>query len=157
MICIHHIIMMKLVPQVALRALFVLLFAFSSPSGLGASEASYDITGSWKNQRGSTITITAVNGYLFAGRYTSSVGNVSGSYLLYGQFDPSSAVISWNVNWHNSESNAHSMTGWIGQYFPSGAGEGESIYTNWLLTSQVGAQRDFWQGTRVGSDTFHRN
>lgn len=102
----------------------------------------------WKNQRGSTMTINV-----------DSFGNVTGQYIneapdtgCHGSPYPlvgrtTGNFIAFSVAWNNATENCNSTTGWAG-YAQANGGNIE-IITNWNLA---------YQGTsptiEQGSDTF---
>lgn len=115
-----------------------------------------NLTGIWRNQLNSTLTVSQRGRGLLVGDYRSGVGVPPAvSYAVFGMYDEGTNLIYWRVLWRNNVSNFNSSTVWIGQYFPA-EGNGDIIVTNWLLTSQVKSSRDSWGSTRVGSDTFVR-
>ena len=103
------------------------------------------------------MTIGASGGQL-SGEYYSAVGDAKYEYELAGRYNTQPASggqsCAWAVAWTNPYGNAHSSTGWTGQYQTDEFGE-EEIYTLWLLASEMSPQND-WQSTRVGQDTFTR-
>ncbi|NUT51098.1 MAG: hypothetical protein HOV94_27910 [Saccharothrix sp.] len=117
------------------------------------------ITGTWFNQLGSKMVVTAVPGGNLTGTYESAVGNAENTYELRGRYDaePSATTagvtLGWTVNWRNAYRNAHSTATWSGQYY---GGAQERIVTRWLLVSST-APVDEWGSTRVGQDTFTRD
>ncbi|MFT7836988.1 avidin/streptavidin family protein [Saccharothrix sp. BKS2] len=116
------------------------------------------ITGSWYNQLGSEMVITAGPGGTLTGTYESAVGNAENTYVLRGRYDTqplatgAGTTLGWTVTYRNSYRNAHSTATWSGQYF---GGAQERIVTHWLLTSST-LPADEWSATRVGKDSFSR-
>ena len=47
----------------------------------------------------------------------------------------------------------HSTTTWSGLFFDDNAGKPARIITQWLLTRST-EERDIWESTHVGNDTF---
>ena len=114
------------------------------------------LSGTWYNQLGSKMILTASGGGL-SGTYESAVGNAENTYILTGRYDtdpPSGkgTSIGWVVTFQNKTRNAHSTTTWSGQYFGTG---GERILTHWLLTSST-LPKDVWKSTNLGTDIFIR-
>ncbi|MFC6092996.1 avidin/streptavidin family protein [Saccharothrix lopnurensis] len=153
--------------QVLAVALAVLLSAISisasaaeAPQGhtRQAERQLSSITGTWFNQLGSKLVVTAEPDGDLAGTYESAVGNAESTYVLNGRYDTAplttgaGTTLGWTVTWRNAYRNAHSTTTWSGQYF---AGAQERIVTHWLLTSST-LPADEWGATRVGKDTFTR-
>lgn len=119
------------------------------------------ISGTWYNELGSTMILTADATGGLSGRYNSAVGRAQDFYVLTGRYDtnpPSDTGISlaWTVAFHNSFRNAHSTSGWSGQYFDEDDEEGERIITHWLLTTSSTSE-SVWSSTNIGTDTFTRN
>lgn len=115
------------------------------------------ITGTWYNQLGSTMIITASPDGSLTGTYESAVGNAENRYVLVGRYDTagvagSGTALGWAVAWRNEFRNAHSATTWSGQYF---GGDSPRITTKWLLTSGT-TPADEWRSTLVGADFFTR-
>jgi plastocyanin len=104
--------------------------------------------GTWYNELGSTMTLTAVGGNI-QGVYQSGVG-AEGTFQLTGSYDPSNEpniAIGFVVTWANAYNNYHSVTGWSGQI------QGGTIVATWLLTSETN-NGDDWKSTLVGKDIF---
>lgn len=119
-----------------------------------------DISGTWYNELGSTMSITANSDGSLSGTYCSAVGDARYEYSLSGRYDtaPASGGLSagWTVAWLNSYGNAHSTTSWTGQYQTDPNSGNEEIYTFWFLVSESPPSQD-WSATNVGQDTFTRN
>jgi len=115
-------------------------------------------SGVWYNELGSKMTLVADKNGGLSGTYESAVGVAVDKYILAGRYDASpptdgrGLTIAWAVSFRNDELNAHSTTGWSGQYFHDGT---ERILTHWLLTTST-LPKDVWKSTRVGHDTFTR-
>ena len=123
----------------------------AAPEGVVASP----ITGTWYNQLGSTMVVTAHPDGTLIGTYESAVGNAENRYALVGRYDTapvagSGTALGWSVAWRNEFRNAHSATTWSGQFF---GGTSPRITTKWLLTSGT-TPADEWRSTLVGADTF---
>ncbi|MGW1074422.1 avidin/streptavidin family protein [Streptomyces sp. NPDC002537] len=115
------------------------------------------ITGTWYNELGSTMIVTANADGGLTGTYESAVGNAQNRYVLTGRYDDAASdsggtALGWTVGWHNEYRNAHSATTWSGQYF---GGDKARISTQWLLTSGT-TNADEWRSTMVGHDLFGR-
>lgn len=117
------------------------------------ASACYLMSGVWVNELGSTAYIQAHSktGEL-TGYYTTAVGNASGNYELRGSFqvdacDPTFAFV---VTWQNAASQSNSTTAWSGVFING------TLYTTWLLTSQVSSSADVWQATKIGSNVFYK-
>ncbi|ASO20246.1 hypothetical protein FHR81_000069 [Actinoalloteichus hoggarensis] len=124
--------------------------AAESPSTVG-------ITGTWYNQLGSIMVITAGTDGSLTGTYESAVGNAENTYVLTGRYDTDSPTgqgipLGWVVAYENSFRNAHSVATWSGQYFD---GTEERINTQWILTSST-TPADEWTSARLGHDEFSR-
>lgn len=115
------------------------------------------ITGTWYNQLGSTLIVTATEDGGLTGTYESAVGNAQNRYVLTGRYDTaptggSGTALGWTVGWRNEYRDAHSATTWSGQFF---GGDKARITTQWLLTSGT-TEANEWQSTMVGHDLFGR-
>ena len=130
------------------------------------------LSGTWYNELGSTMTLTADGTGGLTGQYNSAVGNAEDFYVLTGRYDadppsssssgvePEGTSIGWVVTYRNAKLNAHSTASWSGQYFAgdsdgSEGGSGETILTHWLLTTSS-TTADVWSSTNIGTDTFTR-
>jgi hypothetical protein len=117
------------------------------------------LTGTWYNELGSKMILTANSSGGLTGSYNSAVGKAEDFYVLVGRFDSfpptdgSGVSVGWAVTYRNDKLNAHSTATWSGQYFNDGSGE--RILTNWLLTSSTPANA-VWKSTNIGHDTFTR-
>jgi hypothetical protein len=110
-----------------------------------------DFSGSWANELGSTMTITA-QGSQVTGTYQSAVsgggGPVTGTLQGYANGDLISFVVLWP---------AAAITAWVGQLVPS-AGP-EILQTLWQMTTNT-AEGDepagIWNSIYAGADQFVR-
>ncbi|TFK96779.1 tamavidin1 [Pterulicium gracile] len=120
---------------------------------------SVNVTGTWFNQLGSQMQLTAFADGSLTGRYSSAVGNAVNSYTLVGRFDTSApsgkgTTLGFDVTWKNKDLNAHSSTTWSGQFFSGNStGTGPVILTQWLLTRSTTLE-DLWNSVTVGHDEF---
>ncbi|PPQ65800.1 hypothetical protein CVT26_000390 [Gymnopilus dilepis] len=115
------------------------------------------LSGTWYNELGSTMTLTADGSGGLTGKYNSAVGEAEDFYILTGRYDadpPSGkgTSVGWVVTFRNSKLNAHSTSTWSGQYF---GGTNETILTHWLLTTSS-TPANVWSSTNIGTDTFTR-
>ena len=114
------------------------------------------LAGTWYNELGSKMDlIVDPNGGL-SGTYYSAVGKAEYTYDLAGRYDAQpppneGTTLAWTVTFRNSTLNAHSTTGWSGQFFANP----ERILTHWLLTRSTTTE-DVWNSTNLGTDTFTR-
>jgi hypothetical protein len=118
------------------------------------------ISGTWFNELGSVMNITAETDGSLSRRYCSAVGTAINFYNLVGRFDsaPQTGVgvsIGWVVSYQNSQLNAHSTASWSGQFFAGSQFINQTILTQWLLTSST-TQPNVWESTQVGHDEFTR-
>jgi Avidin family len=143
-------------------AMMLTVLTVSASASAGAQEAvqaaPQAITGTWYNQLGSIMIVTATGDGGLTGTYESAVGNAENKYVLTGRYDNAPATdgsgtaLGWTVAWRNEFRNAHSVTTWSGQYF---GGDQERIITQWLLTSGTTSANE-WRSTLVGHDLFTR-
>ncbi|XP_058720581.1 avidin-like [Poecile atricapillus] len=136
--------------------LLVLFLALAS-SDLSTQLCS--LTGTWKNDLGSNMTILEIseNGD-FAGSYYTAVSDTSEeikqSPLLGSQHQPNllkQPTFGFTVHWTFSDS----ITVFTGQCFVDEDGK-EVLKTMWLLRSHADKRRDDWNATLVGYNEFKR-
>ena len=113
---------------------------------------SVDFTGTWKNQRDSTLELRVVGG-IVSGRFESGVGDdgqplwveVSGRVL--------EDVITFNAVYPRHQT----VVAWVGQHtVESGV---EKIKTHWIHTTNIPDDQEqewMWFANRIGSDVFTR-
>ncbi|KAF8824331.1 hypothetical protein HHX47_DHR8000445 [Lentinula edodes] len=129
-----------------------------APTTLTSRQSGSTLSGSWINERGATMILTADKNGGLTGQYNSAVGNATKFYNLTGRFDtlpPSDAGISvgWVLDWKNDLLNDHAVTTWSGQYFDND--NPETILTRWLLTISS-SQADVGESILTGRDEFIR-
>jgi hypothetical protein len=137
--------------SVAWLLLLLLLFGLAV---LAARAAPVPLLGLWRNQLGSVMTITNVDGDGgFQGVYHRAVGRTPGTMPLAGRYHTfgNHSVVGWTVAWKYA--GGTSVTAWSGQYF---GGAPEEIHTTWLLTEAVATLQDSWGATRTSVDLFVR-
>ncbi|APU14822.1 MULTISPECIES: avidin/streptavidin family protein [Actinoalloteichus] len=150
------------------RRTFAVIFAalftlFASTAGAaeapesGGPPSTVGITGTWYNQLGSTMVITAGTDGSLSGTYESAVGNAENTYVLTGRYDTDSPTgqgipLGWVVAYENTFRNAHSVATWSGQYFDEAE---DRINTQWILTSSSTPANE-WSSARLGHDEFSR-
>ncbi|KAK6978183.1 avidin family protein [Favolaschia claudopus] len=106
-------------------------------------QAGFDYTqlsGTWHNELGSIMTLTADKNGGLTGTYNSAVGEAQDAYILTGRFDTApladeGVALGWAVSF-SAEGDAM-----------------KTILTQWLLTSGTKAG-DVWESTLVGHDEF---
>ncbi|NUT49434.1 MAG: hypothetical protein HOV94_19310 [Saccharothrix sp.] len=145
----------RIVAAVVAVLLGGLVVSASASAGAGEVGAAASITGTWYNQFGSTMIVTAKPDGSLVGTYESAVGNAESRYVLAGRYDTASVdgvgtTLAWTVSWRNDFRNAHSATAWSGQFF---GGDKARITTKWLLASSTTPANE-WQSTLVGGDVF---
>ncbi|NXG00968.1 AVID protein, partial [Sakesphorus luctuosus] len=125
----------------------------------GLSVEKCNLTGRWKNDLGSNMTISAVDEKgNFTGSYNTSVADTPNKIQLsplvgfqhltnpIGQ-----PTFGFTVNWTFSDS----ITVFTGQCFVDKNGK-EVLKTMWLLRSRVDNIENDWKATRVGTNEFTR-
>ncbi|KAG6921034.1 avidin-like, partial [Chelydra serpentina] len=118
------------------------------------------LSGSWKNELGSNMTISAVNADGgFTGSYhtavTASDKRIQLSPLKGSQKHTSQRkqpTFGFTVSWTFS----NSITVFVGQCFVDDK-QKETLKTMWLLREEVGSRGADWKATRVGTNVFTRN
>ncbi|KAJ8518249.1 hypothetical protein ONZ45_g4689 [Pleurotus djamor] len=113
------------------------------------------ISGTWYNELGSRMELTANTDGSLTGSYFSAVGGVPKAYPLSGRYNlkvPSGqgVAIGWAVSYEVEEKGIHSVATWSGQFFASPE---PVILTQWLLSSST-QPKDLWQSTNLGHDEF---
>jgi hypothetical protein len=114
------------------------------------------IDGKWKNELGSTMTLTCKDGQL-EGIYNTGVGQAKYDYTLSGRYTlsgPKNDVVElgWVVSWNNKLfGNSNSATSWSGIYYP----EDGIIRTQWMLV-RYAERKDYWSTTQINHDEFER-
>jgi Avidin family len=116
-------------------------------------EVLHPLTGTWHNQLGSRLVITADGAGGLNGDYTSGTGALAGSsYTLVGTYDPNPqtrvTVLGFVVDW----TEAHVVTAWSGQYHH----DDRTIRATWLMATET-EEGDEWKSTFVGHDVFRRD
>uniref|UniRef100_A0A8C7EDU7 Avidin n=1 Tax=Nothoprocta perdicaria TaxID=30464 RepID=A0A8C7EDU7_NOTPE len=139
--------------QVA-AVLVALALALAVPS----SSAERKVTGLWKNQLGSNMTLSALDAEgTFTGSYHTAVADTNKRILvspLRGAQQPGTkgqATFGFTVQWQFTDS----VTAFVGQCFVDHRGK-ETLETTWLLREEVPTRRDSWKATRIGTNTFTR-
>ncbi|NWT96488.1 AVID protein, partial [Urocynchramus pylzowi] len=133
----------------------LLLFLALGAHGLAVKKCS--LTGQWKNDLGSNMTIYEVNeDGDFSGKYLTAVSDSSSeireSPLLGFQHPPdeSQPTFGFTIRWNFT----NTISVFTGQCFEEG--NREVLKTMWLLRSRVENIKNDWKATRVGYNTFWR-
>uniref|UniRef100_A0A8C3IAZ0 Avidin n=1 Tax=Chrysemys picta bellii TaxID=8478 RepID=A0A8C3IAZ0_CHRPI len=117
------------------------------------------LSGLWRNELGSNMTISAVNAEGgFTGSYHTAV-TVTDKRILMSPLKGSQnrksqrkqPTFGFTVSWTFS----NSITVFVGQCFVDDNGE-EILKTMWLLRKEVGSPSADWKATRVGTNVFTR-
>ncbi|XP_040277433.1 avidin-like isoform X1 [Bufo bufo] len=114
------------------------------------------LTGQWKNDLGSNMTISAISDEgEFSGAYLTSVSATNKTILTspvigYQQLN-GSPTFGFIVKW----SFTSSISVFAGQCFINKTGQ-PTLQTTWLLRSESGDIKDNWSQTRVGCDIFYK-
>ncbi|XP_037757755.1 avidin isoform X2 [Chelonia mydas] len=117
------------------------------------------LSGLWKNELGSNMTISAVNADGgFTGSYHTAV-TATDKHIrvspLKGSQKPTSRrkepTFGFTVSWTFS----NSVTVFVGQCFMDDKGK-ETLKTMWLLREEVSSPGADWKATRVGTNIFTR-
>lgn len=132
-----------------LRAFIAICLALTLGSAV-ASAQSIPAPSTWKNQRGSEMTIKSVDP---ANVFTGEFVNNAPDFECRGTpgFDVKGSLINgrlvFAVVWKNATRNCNSITAWRGRL------QGNTMNTTWIL---VYADRNGRVQTRTGRDTFQR-
>ncbi|XP_044147574.1 avidin-like [Bufo gargarizans] len=114
------------------------------------------LTGQWKNDLGSNMTISAISEKgEFSGAYLTSVSSTNKTILTspligYQQLN-GSPTFGFTVKWLFTSS----ITVFTGQCFINETGQ-PTLQTTWLLRSESGNIKDTWSQTRVGYNIFYK-
>ncbi|XP_029438698.1 avidin-like [Rhinatrema bivittatum] len=120
-----------------------------------STDAQCPLTGRWRNDLQSNMTISQVdeNGF-FTGTYYTSVSltnkTILESPLIGFQQLRDQPTFAFSVKWKFSVS----MTSFVGQYYKDPQGQ-ELLVTMWLLREEAEYKYN-WAATRVGINTFYR-
>ncbi|XP_056369317.1 avidin-like [Oenanthe melanoleuca] len=141
------------------RATPFLLVLFLAPGAPGLSVTKCTLTGDWKNDLGSNMSISEVkeNGD-FTGTYKTSVSahpnKIIPSPLLGSQHLPDQLkqpTFGFTVHWNFTKT----VSVFTGQCFVDGEGK-EVLKTMWLWRSHDNKIKDNWNATVVGYNIFER-
>ena len=114
-----------------------------------------DISGSYRNELGSNVTLHANADGSLTGSYSSAVGNASGSYPLLGS--ASASTVGFCVTWNNkAHGDSDSTTCWTGQIMVDLALGRVQLDTFWILASKPSSVDTNWASNRVGNDVFEK-
>ncbi|MEE9254482.1 MAG: avidin/streptavidin family protein [Pseudomonadales bacterium] len=121
---------------------------------------SIDLTGSWINQNGSILEITETGAGHLDGVFTSSRGRASREKHFPVLGVANGEIVSFVVDFRDSEENLHSMTNFTGRYVVDREGL-EQIHTIWVLARQFEDEArekptQVWNTFLVNSDVFTR-
>ncbi|XP_040277434.1 avidin-like isoform X2 [Bufo bufo] len=137
-----------------MKATSVLAVLLSCVTICAAAKCS--LTGQWKNDLGSNMTISAISDEgEFSGAYLTSVSATNKTILTspvigYQQLN-GSPTFGFIVKW----SFTSSISVFAGQCFINKTGQ-PTLQTTWLLRSESGDIKDNWSQTRVGCDIFYK-
>ena len=125
-------------------------------SALSSVSKKCDLSGTWKNELGSTMTITSVEeGGVFSGSYqtgvTATANRILPSPLSGIQQKADQPNFGLTVYWTFSKT----ITVFSGQCFVDSNGK-EVLKTTWLLRDQVASEKEDWRATRIGTNVFTR-
>ncbi|XP_015920749.2 streptavidin-V2 [Parasteatoda tepidariorum] len=114
-----------------------------------------DLTGTWRNQLNSNMTIESVTGDVFTGTYHTAVESTQGAARLSSKISgmiktvENGKLVGFNVLWNKGAS----LTAWVGECIVCGGRE--KIFTTWVLRSYQPVKKR-WMTTRINQDTFWR-
>ena len=129
--------------RIGLTALMLALLAMSVSWAEGPEEL---LLSAWKNQRGSVLYITSVDGDAVTGYYVNNAPNwnCQGTpFPVTGNLNGS--AFTFSVDWTNGSENCNSVTAWTGVF------SGGTLYTNWNLAVSGSTSLD---QVIAGQDTF---
>jgi Avidin family len=136
-------------PKVGLFTL-TLAFCAALSSAAFAAAKPFAADESWRNEFGSTLTVTSYNSNTgqIVGTYTTAVASpgcqaVGVPQAMVGWFNAASNAMTFSVNWLPAGCN--SVTSWSGQLSQANG----QITTIWTLTGATG-----WANMNLGTNTF---
>lgn len=113
---------------------------------LAGTGATYDFSGTWKNELGSGMVLSQA-GNTLSGTYQSAVsgggGSTTGDLIGYVDGDLVSVIVHWR--------DFQAITAWVGQLVPNASPA--QILTLWQMTQQVAVGEE-WKSINAGTDTF---
>lgn len=113
---------------------------------LGGTGTTVDFSGTWRNELGSTMTLSQNSDQLdgtYESRVSSGGGTTQGDLRGYCDGD----LIAFSVHWRDYQA----ITSWVGQV----AADGVTIRALWQMTKQVDEGEE-WASINAGFDTFNR-
>ncbi|TFJ96753.1 50S ribosomal protein L14 [Platysternon megacephalum] len=133
------------------KVVVFLLLALALVTLGASSERKCILSGSWRNELGSNMTISAVNAEGgFTGSYHTAVTATDKRILVSplkgsqkNRSQRTQPTFGFTVSWTFS----NSMTVFVGQCFVDGKGK-ETLKTMWLLREEVGSPGADWKATR---------
>ncbi len=111
-----------------------------------------DFTGTWRNQHGSVLELSVVDGTV-SGRFESVVGD--DGHMLW--VDVTGRTLGDVITWNAVYESYGIVVAWIGQ-FATGDGTG-AIHTHWIHATNLPDREEkewMWFSNRIGSDVFRR-
>ncbi|KAF7290727.1 Streptavidin [Mycena indigotica] len=135
----------------------------SDPETAAAALDYTRLKGTWYNELGSWMLLSAWPQGSLVGLYNSKKGDASAAYELRGRFDVSAPVaegmglsFGWAVGWNNAaHGDSYSASTWVGQLFLGPTPEDDVITTQWLLGVSTAPEK-IWAATMLGGDVFTR-
>lgn len=125
-------------------ALFAILAGVLFSNTTLAADPQFDVSYTWVNELGSTMTFTIASNSSVTGTYVSKVGCEAGKpFPLLGWYN--NLAITFTVNWYQCKS----LTAWTGHWVTIGGSN--QIVTLWYLAIS-GDQK--WNSTVAGTDVF---
>uniref|UniRef100_A0A1I7W9U6 Avidin n=1 Tax=Heterorhabditis bacteriophora TaxID=37862 RepID=A0A1I7W9U6_HETBA len=110
--------------------------------------ACYNLTGGWKNSKGSILKIVQTGNHI-RGSFSTAVETVegaAGNEPVHIRGFAQCGLISFSVTYKDS------VASFSGQCY--GKPLEETLYTTWLLHSRMPDYENYWMGTRIGQDEF---
>ena len=117
-----------------------------------------DLSGQWRNQHGSTMSLLIDAEGKVSGTYQTAVGSPDPTYQFAIRGFVLDDVIAFTVRWSNASGNYHSLTSWAGQ-MTLGSSNEDVIQTLWHLAADVPDPNEpatLWKAIWAGADDFRR-
>ncbi|XP_015922245.1 uncharacterized protein [Parasteatoda tepidariorum] len=135
---------------------YISLLVFLGSLGVALCSNCQDLSGLWRNQLGSNMTIIHRTNGKITGEYSTAVesklnaavvtSNITGTFTSLDD----GSLLSFTVLFNRGKS----LTTWVGQCLV--CDDEEVLFTSWVLRSYIQKSPDRWMSTRVNQDVFKR-
>jgi hypothetical protein len=129
----------------------VIIFCLAALSCITGATKHCDISGKWKNDSGSIISIdgSSTDGTI-VGKYYTRFGDPENTYDVTGTYENETCTLGFCVSWKNRvHGNSHATTCWTGQ------GSESELRTMYVFTSSAFEGGDHSEQFMTNVDIFH--